>query len=340
MNIDTPLEADLSTVAALARDAEIAGYDGMFSSENAHDPFLRLAFAATATEHAQLYTSIAVAFARTPMTMAYSAWDVHKLSNGRFSLGLGSQVKPHVERRLSMPWSRPAARMREFAAALRAIWTAWQDGTKLDFRGDFYTHTLMAPMFNPGPSQTGLPKVLIAAVGDRMLHVAAEAGDGLIIHPFATERYIRDVIAPIVDGGLSVSGRDRKEFDLILSAFVVTGTSEEALERAKKATRKQIAFYGSTPAYRAVLELHGWGDLQTKLNALSKEGRWDEMGELVDDEVLNAFAAVGEPDQIAPKLIERFDGVIDRMSFYTPYDIDGNTLSSLAAAVTGRVQRL
>ena len=323
----------LAAAAADARAAEEAGYDGIFSFENAHDPFIPLALAASTTEHIELYTAIAVAFARTPMTMASSAWDVHSLSGGRLSLGLGSQVKAHIERRLSMPWSRPAARMREYVAALRAIWTSWQDGTRLDFRGDFYTHTLMPPLFNPGPCPFGLPRILVAGTGDLMVQVAAEAGDGLVIHPFTTERYIRDVILPTVERGLMTSARDRNDFELSCQVLVATGTNGEELERAKAEIRKEIAFFGSTPSWRSVLELHGWAELGTSLNGLAKEGRWADMAGLIDDEVLETFAVVGEPNTIASILSRRFDGLLDRVSLYTPYEVEKGVTQSIALAI-------
>jgi probable F420-dependent oxidoreductase len=333
MKVDRAIVSMLAAAAADARAAEEAGYDGIFSFENAHDPFIPLALAASTTEHIELYTAIAVAFARTPMTMASSAWDVHSLSGGRLSLGLGSQVKAHIERRLSMPWSRPAARMREYVAALRAIWTSWQDGTRLDFRGDFYTHTLMPPLFNPGPCPFGLPRILVAGTGDLMVQVAAEAGDGLVIHPFTTERYIRDVILPTVERGLMTSARDRNDFELSCQVLVATGTNGEELERAKAEIRKEIAFFGSTPSWRSVLELHGWAELGTSLNGLAKEGRWADMAGLIDDEVLETFAVVGEPNTIASILSRRFDGLLDRVSLYTPYEVEKGVTQSIALAI-------
>ena len=212
------------------------------------------------------------------MTLANVGYDLQQYSGGRFILGLGSQIKPHIDKRFSMPWSHPAARMREFVLAMRAIWACWNEGEKLDFRGEFYTHTLMTPFFNPGPNPHGVPKVFLAAVGERMTEVAGEVCDGMLVHGFTTERYLQEVTLPALERGYAAGGRKRDEFELSIPAFVVTGENDEAIEQADAAVRQQIAFYGSTPAYRPVLDLHGWGDLQDELNVLSKQGEWVEMG--------------------------------------------------------------
>ena len=310
----------LGHAAADAKKAEEAGYDAVWAAETSRDPFLPLVLAAEHTDHIGLGTAIAVAFARSPMTLANTAWDLNGFSKGRFHLGLGSQIKPHIEKRFSMPWSHPAPRMREFISAMRAIWDCWQNGTKLDFRGDFYTHTLMTPFFNPGPSEYGPPKVFLAAVGEGMTKVAGEVADGMLVHGFTTELYLREKTLPAVLEGLHASGRSRSDFQLSYPAFVVTGETDEQMEAAAAGTRRQIAFYGSTPAYRGVLELHGWGDLQPELNTLSKRGEWEEMGRLIDDEVLNAFAVVGAPEDVPGLLQKRFGDVVDRLNFYTPYE--------------------
>ncbi len=322
MLLDTGVGNDLSRVAGQARAAEAEGFAAVWGSETNHDPFLPLALAAEHTDRVELGTGIAVAFARSPMTTANVAWDLNAFSGGRFMLGLGSQIKPHIEKRFSMPWSHPAPRMREFILAMRAIWDAWQQGTKLEFRGEFYQHTLMTPFFDPGPNPHGAPRVFLAAVGQAMTRVAAEVADGLLVHGFTTERYLREVTVPTVEEGLSARGCDRSDFQLSYPVFVVTGTTEEARERAQTATRRQIAFYASTPAYRGVLELHGWGDLQPELNRLSKAGEWSTMGELIDDEILDAFAVVGSPPEVAGRIIARFGDIIDRISFYTPAGLD------------------
>jgi probable F420-dependent oxidoreductase len=273
----------------------------------------------------ELGTGIAVAFARSPMNLAQIAWDLQNYSQGRFLLGLGSQIKPHITKRFSMEWSHPAPRMREFILAMRAIWDCWNNGTKLDFHGDFYTHTLMTPFFNPGPNPHGNAKVFLAGVGELMTEVAGETCDGFLCHGFTTERYLREVTLPALERGLARSGRTLADFEISGPAFVVTGTNEEEMASSAVATRRQIAFYGSTPAYRGVLDLHGWGELQPELNAMSKRGEWAAMGELIDDDMLDAFAVVAEPTQLGPTLHARFGDVVDRISFYAPYQSDPET---------------
>ncbi len=324
MKLDGGIGANLASAASDAQKAENDGYDGAWASETGgHDPFFALLLAAEHTERIELGTGIVVAFGRTPMIVAGQAWDLNHFSRGRFLLGLGSQIKPHIEKRYSMPWSHPAPRMREFISAMRAIWDSWQNGTKLDFRGDFYTHTLMTPFFMPGPNEYGAPRVLLAAVGEGMTRVAGEVADGLLVHGFTTERYLREVTVPAIHAGLAASGRNRDQFEVSYPAFVVAGDTEEQMVAAMDGTRKQIAFYGSTPAYRPVLELHGWGDLQTELNTLSKQGQWDEMSRRIDDEILNAFAVVGSPEQIPALLMRRFGDLVDRISLYRPYQDGG-----------------
>ena len=322
MKVDGGVGFDLAKAGASAEEAEAIGYDGVWTAETSHDPFLPLLLAAEHTTTLELGTGIAVAFARNPMTLAQVAYDLQAYSGGRFLLGLGSQIRAHITRRFSMPWSHPAARMRELILAMRAIWDSWNEGTKLDFRGDFYSHTLMTPFFNPGPNPHGNAKVFLAAVGEKMTEVAGEVADGVLCHGFTTESYLREVTIPSVERGLAKAGRSRDEFQLSLPAFVVTGTNEEELAASAKGTREQIAFYGSTPAYRGVLEHHGWGDLQDELNALSKQGQWSEMGERIDDEILGTFAVVAEPDGLAEGIRRRFGDVIDRLSFYAPYRAD------------------
>ncbi|MHB8289367.1 MAG: LLM class F420-dependent oxidoreductase [Acidimicrobiales bacterium] len=305
-----------------ARELENAGYDGAWTSETGHDPFLPLSIAAEHTETLELGTAIAVAFARNPMNLASLANDLQIISKGRFILGLGSQVKAHIEKRFSMPWSQPAARMREMILAIRAIWDSWHNGSKLDFRGQFYTHTLMTPFFNPGPSLFGPPKLFLAAVGERMTEVAGEVADGLLLHGFTTERYLREVTLPALERGLERNGRDRTRFEISYPGFVVTGEDEETMRSAAHAVKSQIAFYASTPAYAGVLELHGWGGLQPTLNALSKAGKWEEMTGLVNDEMLATFAVVCEPEQVPQQVLARFGDIVDRFSAYAPYSFD------------------
>jgi probable F420-dependent oxidoreductase len=309
----------------LARAAEEAGYDGVWSAETSHDPFFPLLIASQFTERVELGTGIAVAFARNPMNLANIAYDLQAYSKGRFILGLGSQIKPHITKRFSMPWSHPAPRMREMILAIRAIWDCWNNDTKLDFRGDFYTHTLMTPFFNPGPNPYGNAKIFLAAVGELMTEVAGEVCDGIICHGFTTEQYLREKTLPALERGAKKSGRTLADIEISLPAFVVTGADEEAMATSAVATRRQIAFYGSTPAYRPVLELHGWGGLQDELNALSKQGKWAEMGELIDDDILNTFAVVAEPTGVAAGIADRYADAVTRLSFYAPYRADPDT---------------
>jgi probable F420-dependent oxidoreductase len=258
-------------------------------------------------------TSIAVAFARNPMIVANIGNDLQAYSKGRFILGLGSQIKPHITKRYSQPWSHPAARMREFVLAMRAIWDCWYTGEKLNFRGDFYSHTLMTPMFMPTNNPHGAPKVVVAAVGPKMTEVAGEVADGMLIHAFTTAKYLREVTLPSIETGLARSERPRSDLELCYPAFIVTGNDEREWQAMRSSTAKQLAFYGSTPAYRGVLEIHGWGDLQTELNRLSKLGEWDAMGDLITDEILEEFAVVAEPSKVAGALKARFGGLVDRM---------------------------
>jgi probable F420-dependent oxidoreductase len=322
MEIDGGIGMDPRGVIEAAKQAELVGYDGFWVPETSHDPFLPLALAAEHTERITLGTGIAVAFARNPMNLAVVANDLQTMSQGRFVLGLGSQIKPHIEKRFSMQWSHPAPRMRELILAMRAIWASWSDGSRLAFRGEFYRHTLMTPMFDPGPNEFGNPKVFLAAVGEVMTEVAGEVADGLLAHGFTTERYLREVSVPAFERGLARGGRSRADVQISCPGMVVTGPNEEAFAAATTAVKRQLAFYGSTPAYRPVLELHGWGDLQPELNTLSKRGQWAEMAELIDDDVLNAFAVVGELDEIPGKILARFGGLVDRFSFYTPYHVE------------------
>jgi probable F420-dependent oxidoreductase len=322
MKIDGGIGFDPNGIAAQAAKAEESGYDGVWSAETNHDPFLPIAVGASATEKLEFGTSIAVAFARNPMTLAVLANDLQLLTKGRFMLGMGSQIKPHITKRFSMPWSHPAPRMRELILAIRAIWKTWETGEPLAFRGEFYTHTLMTPFFDPGPNPYGNPKILLAAVGELMTEVAGEVGDGFLVHRFSTERYLREVSLPALERGAAKAGKTRLDLTVSYPGFVVTGPDEESMAAAAKGVREQIGFYGSTPAYRPVLELHGWGDLHPELNTLSKRGEWVKMGELIDDDILNAFAVVAPLDQVAVEVRRRFEALVDRFSFYAPYKVD------------------
>jgi probable F420-dependent oxidoreductase len=321
VKIDLPLavpDGALAPVPALAAAAEAAGADSISYSELSSDPLLHLTLAAGATSIVALMTNITVAFARSPMLLAVQARAIQDYSRGRLLLGLGSQVKPHIERRFGMPWSSPAARMAEYIAAMHAIWHAWATGSKLDFRGDFYSHTLMTPMFTP-PTQQPAPPVLVAAVGSQMTETAGAAADGLLVHSFSTERYLREVTLPALERGRrrSHGSTVKSEFEIVVSPFVVTGATAEATARCDKRVREQLAFYGSTPAYKPVLELHGWGELADELNRLSKtsgSAKWRQMGQLIDDDVLAAFAVVAEPADVGAELVRRYSDVVTRCS--------------------------
>jgi probable F420-dependent oxidoreductase len=316
-------------VADAARAIEDAGFDGVSYAELTSDPMLHLTLAASTTSRIDLATNLLVAFARSPMTLAVQAHALQDYSRGRLVLGLGSQIRPHIERRFSMPWSSPAARMTEFVTAMRAIWHAWSTGEKLDFRGDFYTHTLMTPMFTP-PALYPDPKVFVAGVGPRMTETAGAVADGLLVHGFTTERYLREVTVPALRDGRAKAGKDLAGFDVCGSPLIVTGRTDEEMARARAGVRQQIAFYGSTPAYHGVLEVHGWGDLGRELHQLSRTGQWQEMGERIDDEVVDAFAVVAEPDKVAGELLSRYGDLMTRMTFYTPYDVDGSVTGQIA----------
>ena len=313
LKIDRGIPSDLDRVPGVARGHEEAGYDGCWTGEINHDPFLPLLLAAEHTSTIEVGTSIAVAFARNPMTIASTAWDLQAYSRGRFLLGLGTQIRPHIEKRFGMPWSRPVSRMAEFVAALREIWRCWRTGDRLRFEGEFYTHTLMTPMFTPEPSGQPDPKVFIAAVGDAMTEMTGGVADGLLVHAFTTRRYLDEVTMPALKLGLDRAGRVRTGFEVSSPVFVVTGRDEGEVAAAAAAYRKQIAFYASTPAYRGVLDLHGWGELQPELRRLSLDGAWDAMANLVDDDMLGAFAVVAPIDRVATALSQRCAGVIDRV---------------------------
>ncbi|MGA2519380.1 MAG: LLM class F420-dependent oxidoreductase [Acidimicrobiales bacterium] len=331
MLVDGGIGFDPGDAITTAKRAEEDGFDGVWCAETGHDPFLPLLLAAEHTERVELGTGIAVAFARNPMSTAVLANDLHDFSKGRFMLGLGSQIKPHIEKRYSMPWSHPAARMREFIAAMRAIWAAWHDGSKLAFRGDFYTHTLMTPMFSPGPNPYGAPKVFLAAVGERMTEVAGEVADGLLAHGFTTARYMREITLPALERGLAKAGRTRQDYEISYPAMMVTGADETEMAAAEQAVKAQLAFYASTPAYRPVLDLHGWGELFPELNRLSKRGEWVTMADLIPEDMLDAFAVRGEPEEIPAKVVERYGGMVTRVSFYAPYRMERDRIRQILA---------
>ena len=318
MKVDAGLANQLEGVPASAAKLEAAGYDGLNTAEMNHDPFFPLLLAAEHTKKIELRTSITVAFARSPMNLANIGHDLNAYSKGRFTLGLGSQIKPHITKRFSMQWGAPAAQMRELVLAMRAIWANWYEKEPLQFVGKYYTHTLMTPAFTPENTQYGAPKVILAAVGPAMTEVAGEVADGMIIHPFSNIPYIKTVTLPAIERGLAKAGRKRGDFELSYGGFVVTGRNEAEFEASKVAAKKRIAFYGSTPAYKGVLDAIGVGDLQGDLNTMSKQGRWDEMGDLITDDIVKEFGVIGEPHEIAGQMLERFGSFADRTSASFP----------------------
>ncbi len=335
MLIDGGLDFHAHSMGERAREVEAAGFDGAWAAETGHDPLLILGAAAPATTRLELGTGIVVAFGRSPMITATMANDLQILSRGRLLLGLGSQIKPHIEKRYSMPWSHPAARMREYVLAMRAIWSCWNEGEKLSFRGEFYRHTLMTPFFSPAPHEYGPPKVFLAAVGELMAEVAGEVADGLLVHPFMTERYLREVTMPALERGLAKSGRSRADLQISFTGMVVSGTTDDEVHAASRDVRKQLAFYGSTPAYRGVLDREGWGALQPLLNDLSRAGEWDAMADLIDDDVLEAFSIVAPLDQVASRVTERFGDVIDRFSLYGNVVLGDNAARQILESFKG-----
>jgi len=309
----------LKGIDRTVRAAEDFGFAGLWTSETKHDAFLPLAIAANETRQIELGTSVAIAFSRSPMEAAQTAWDLQDLSDGRFVLGLGTQVKAHITRRFSMPWDRPAARLREYIMALRAIWKSFQSEGPLIFEGDFYRHTLMTPFFNPGPIDHPEIPVYIAGVNTRLAALAGELCDGFHVHPFHSPEYVRRTVIPAIAEGASKEGRDPGAVELATSVFVVTGESEEEIEEGREKMRSQISFYASTPTYRTVLEAHGWQDVGEELGKLAREKRWNEMPGLVTDEMLGAFAVEAAPDELGAALRERYTGLIDRVALYIPF---------------------
>jgi probable F420-dependent oxidoreductase len=334
MKVDaTGYSPTVDAAASAAVDAEAWGYDGWWAVETQADPFLSCAVAAERTERVEIGTGIAVAFARNPMTVAVQANDLQALSGGRFVLGLGSQIKPHITRRYSMTWSQPAARMREFVLAIRAIWSAWETGEQLDFRGDFYTHTLMSPFFNPGPNAHGNPKIVLAGVGPLMTEAAGEVADGFLCHGFSTERYVREVTIPALERGHAKAGRSAENFEISAPAFVVIGDTEDQIADGIARVKQQIGFYGSTPAYRPVLALHGWEDLHDELNQLTKRGAWDQLADAIDDDVVGAFAVVGTADEAIAEVQRRYGDVATRITLAVPEGCDRARWDELLARI-------
>jgi probable F420-dependent oxidoreductase len=330
MRVFTTLpQEDLRKVAAAAQAIEADGYDGVASMENKHDPFLALAVAATVTERIELHTSVAIAFARSPMAVANVGWDLAHATGGRFVVGLGSQVRAHNERRFSVPWTPPAPRMREYVQALRAIWRCWMTGERLNYEGRHYRFTLMTPGFTPERIDAPPPAVMIAAVGPAMLKMAAEECDGVKLHGFCTRHYLEQAIMPRLVEGLAKAGRKRENFEIAGGGFLATGLDDASVARAFEWVRERVAFYGSTPAYWPVFALHGLEDLGQKLHAMTRQGKWGEMAGEVPDDVVHLFAAVGRYDQIVKAIGERFGGLTDALNARTNAALPGGLPTGL-----------
>lgn len=320
MKVETGIPTnDLRAAGEAARRMEQLGYDGIVTPEIKNDPFLPLAAAAITTDRVTLGTSVAIAFPRSPMITALMSWDIQRASGGRFILGLGSQVKGHVQRRYSAFWSGHAQpQMKEYVQAVKAIWHTWETGEKLDVRGEYYTHTLMTPEFNPGPVPGGAPKVMISAVGPAMARLAGEVCDGVRMHGFCTAKYIQDVIWPELRRGAERAGRDPNTLDVSGGGFIVTGATQAEVEKNLEEARTRVSFYGSTRTYHGVFHAHGWTDIGPRLHEMSLKGQWDTMPAAVPDDVLEQFVIAGTYDEIVQKIKDRFDGICTRVGFSIP----------------------
>lgn len=333
MKVDVQLDGRPENAAQRARELVALGVDGLFTFEGPHDVFLPLV-AAAATVDADLMTNVAIALPRSPMHLAHTAYDLQTLSRGRFRLGLGSQIRPHIEKRYGTQWSRPAARMRETVLAIRAIFDAWEGNSRLHFEGEFTTHTLMPPTFDPGPNPYGPPPICLGALGPVMTRTAAEVADGLLVMPFNSVRHFRERTLPAVAEGLDRGGRTAADLAIYPQVIVGVGRTPDELEAASRGVRGLLAFYGSTPAYRPVLEVEGWADLQPTLNALSKQGGFAAMTDLIDDKMLATLAVHGTPEQCAAQIVARFGDHADRVCCYFPgYPVHGQHVAELVTAV-------
>jgi probable F420-dependent oxidoreductase len=334
MRFDTMLSG-LEDAGENARRLEELGVHGAFTFEGPHDVFTPLVLAAVSTTTLELATNVAIAFPRNPVQLAHQAYDLQLLSKGRFTLGLGSQIRAQVEKRYGASFDRPIARMRELVAALRAIFATWESGDRLEFRGEFTSHTLMPPTFNPGPHPFGMPPIAIGGLGPQMVRLAAEVADGLLVMPFNTAEHFRQRTLPAIEEGLVRGGRARSALTVTGEVIVCCGSSDAEIEAARLGGQWLLAFYASTPAYRPVLEVEGWEDLQPELNKLSKSGRWEEMPNMIDDTMLNTLAVVGSPKEVAGRIAGRFGDQVDRMAFYTPYAVSEQTLGELIEVLAG-----
>ncbi|MEM8530886.1 MAG: TIGR03617 family F420-dependent LLM class oxidoreductase [Chloroflexota bacterium] len=323
MKFDAILAVDaqhLSDLPHIAQSAEAIGFAGLWTPETQHNGFLPLILASEHTARIELGTAVAIAFARSPMVTAQMAWDLQALSQGRFVLGLGTQVRSHIERRFGMPWGgQPVARLREYIEAVRAIWHAWQTRERLNFRGQFYNHTLMTPFFDPGPIEHPHIPIYIAGVNEGLARLAGEACDGFHVHPFHSVKYVNEVIKPQVADGAQRTGRTLSDVVLVSSVFIVTGPDQATMTKMREAAREQIAFYASTPTYRVVLACHGWESVGEQLSKLASMKRWNEMGALITDDMLDVLTVQAPLDQIGMALRTRYEGVLDRIAYYLPY---------------------
>lgn len=323
MHIDVSLLVpDLSTAPQLARAAEAVGFDALWTSETKHNPFLPLVLAAEHTDRLKLGTAVAIAFPRSPLVTAHVAWDLQKFSRGRFILGLGTQVKAHIERRFGVPWEAPVAKLREYILALRAIWDAWQNRTPLNFRGRFYKHTLMTDFFDPGPIDHPHIPIYIAGVNPGLIRLAGELADGFHVHPFHSVRYMQEVFLPTLEEALRTAGRSRQDVQLASTVFAITGRNRQEMDAVREMVRQQIAFYASTPSYRLVLEVHGWGEVGERLSRLAARKRWHEMPALISDEMLHTYAVEAPWSELGAALVDRYRGILDRVALYYPFRVE------------------
>jgi probable F420-dependent oxidoreductase len=336
MKVEVMLSGALEDSGRRARELAATGVDGIFTFEGQHDAFFPLVLAASAAAEAgiDLASNVAIAFSRSPMHLANAAYDLQLLTQGRFRLGLGSQIKPQIERRFGSIWSRPAARMREIVLAIKAILAAWEGEAPLDFRGEFTTHTLMTPNFDPGPNPYGTPPVLVGALGPRMTEIAAEVADGILVMPFNSARHLQERTLPAIARGLAKGGRNSGDVEIVCEAIVAMGETDEEIAAAMNGARGLLSFYGSTPSYRPVLDVEDWGELQTDLNTLSKQGEWKEMSGLIDETMVRTIAVVGTPDECAREIVARFGDFSDRVCCYFPgYPTPDERIATLVAAI-------
>ena len=334
MKVDVQLHDAVFGAADRAKALEEIGVDGAFTFENSHDLFLPIAAAAPVCS-LDLYTNVAIAFPRSPMHLAHTAWDLQKLSEGRFGLGLGTQVKPHIEKRFGSRWGKPVAQMREWVLAIRAILEHWQEGTPLRFEGEYTRHTLMTPAFDPGPNPYGMPKILVGALGPKMNEMAAEVADGILVMPFNSGQHMDERTVPAIERGLTTAGRTWDDVEITVEVIVGAGRTDEELQRAL-AIKGILGFYGSTPAYKPVLDVHGWGDLQPELNRLSKQGDWATMASLMTDDIVHTLAVFGSPKECAREIVERYGARADRICAYFPgYDAPDDLIAEFTEALHG-----